>query len=68
MIEVIRHPRTNKEVNIKDLKVVSYSLPNKQGKKRKTKCVEFVVIGNNSEWIDWSFYREFKKINQHINI
>jgi len=65
---IITHPRTLKEVEINDLKVVFHKLPNKIGRKQRTKCVEFLIIGETSEWIDWSLYKEFKLVNKGIKI
>lgn len=62
------HPRTKDKINIKDLKIVNYKIFNNVGVEEDTKCIEFIIIGNNSEWVDWSLYYDFKKRNPHIDM
>lgn len=57
----------SKERNVKSLKVVNHEI-NRNGNPEDVKCVEFVVIGRSSEWIDWMYYDDFKKYNPEKDI
>jgi hypothetical protein len=65
---IIYNSRTKKEQTVKELKIVNYDMPNKNGEVESVKCVEFVVIGQNREWKDWLLYRDFMNSNENIKI
>jgi len=56
-------PTTNEEKEIKDLVIVFHDIPNEFGKMESRKCVEFTIIGNNSEWTDYLYFEDFKETN-----
>lgn len=60
--------RDSRNYRIKDLRVVYHNIPNKKGKMKAVKCVEYTVIGKNHEWPFWMSYKEFKLSNFHIEI
>ena len=61
-------PRNKKTYNADDIKVVSYTMPDKNGINNQVKCVELTIIGNNHSWKDWFYYDDFAKINPGITI
>jgi len=65
MIEII-DPRDNKKYTIKDLKIVYYDLPDKKGKMKRVKCIEYTVVGKHSEWKFWMKYKNLKAYNPNI--
>ena len=63
----IVHPTTGKERYVKDLRIVFHIISNK-GIDEDVKCVEFTVIGDNSEWPDWATYKDFREHNPEIHV
>lgn len=61
-------PRDGKNYTIKDLKIVYHEFPDRKGKMRTVKCVEYTVIGRTCEWPFWMKYKTFKKANPNIDI
>lgn len=59
-------PRDFKIYDIKDLEVVYHSIPSKDGELESVKCMEYIVIGKNSEWEFWMLYKDFEKANSKI--
>jgi len=60
--------RDFKRYKAKDLRTVTYRLPDENGEEGNVKCVELTVIGNNREWKQWYPYDEFTKVNPEIKI
>lgn len=64
---MVIHPNTKKELEIKNLERIVHTI-SKNGKDTGVECVEFVVVGKNSEWKDWSTYETFRELNPTIEI
>jgi len=60
------HPITYKQREIKELEIVFHDIPDEHGEMQKVKCVEFIVIGNNTEWKDYLYFDDFKKANPEL--
>ncbi len=64
----IIEPETLKKYEVKNLRVVYYDIPNKEGISEHIKCVEFTVQGRNHNWDYWALYDPFKLVNPNISI
>jgi len=59
-------PTLGKPIRIKELVLKNYEVPGMKGD--KTKCVEFIVVGNYREWIDYATLKDFKKANPNFDV
>ena len=64
---IIYHPNLKKEVNVEDLEIVHHIVSEK-GVEVRRKCIEFQIIGENSQWKDWLYYEEFEKYNRGVGV
>lgn len=60
---IIIDSNTGKEQNVKNIEIIYYKMSNEEGIEQDMKCVEYIVIGNNTTWKNWSLYKDFKKFN-----
>jgi hypothetical protein len=65
---MIHDPRDGKNYEIQDLKLVEHEIPDKRGRLRKRKCVEYLVIGSFHDWPFWMLYDEFRQANPNTSI
>lgn len=68
MLTKIYNPRIDTYHQVKDLQVKVYRLHNAEGEVELVPCVEYLVIGNNREWVDHQIYRDFIAANPHVKI
>ncbi len=71
MLEIteIIDPDNFKRRNVRNLRVTNHLIPDQEtGKETLIKCVEYIVVGLNNEWNDYSIYDEFKKVNPEITV
>ena len=62
-------PTSKKIREVRNLHITHHTVPNDEtGKEESRKCVEFTVVGKNSEWNAYIFYEDFKENNENINI
>ncbi len=66
-LTTIVHPGMKKQYQVKNLRLVSHAI-SEDGTERDVECVEFLIVGNNSEWEDWALYEDFKELNPNISI
>ena len=64
----ITNPVDSKTRNAKDLEVAFYEQTSLEGNKETVKGVQFTIVGNNREWVDWIPYNEFIASNPHVTI
>ena len=67
MIEMF-DPRDSKSYDVEDLRIVYHEIPDKRGKLRTVKCVEYTVIGKSMSWPFWMTFDAFTKANPDIEI
>jgi hypothetical protein len=65
---IIVEPRSFLHHNVRDLRVVFHDIPDADGKSQRTKCVEYTVVGNRTEWPDWALFEEFVRVNPGVQI
>ena len=65
---IIIDPRKGIEREVREVKRVIHIMPDENGIDKDMECVEFTIIGKNSEWGDWVSYDDFKESNPTINL
>ena len=69
MTVTIIDPTSKKIREVKNLHITHHTVPNDDtGEEESRKCVEFTVVGKNTEWDTYLFYEDFKEQNESINI
>lgn len=60
----------NKERDIKDLTIISHSHKNVVNGEDLPEIdyAQYIIVGNNSEWIDWTPLDEFRYDNPEVDI
>jgi hypothetical protein len=60
----------NKVRKVKNLKLIQYDLPGGLGNMDEldVPCVEYLVIGNSSDWVDWMRQDIFEVLNPKVEI
>ena len=60
----------DKQINVKDMEIVSLPIKSAiDGKELDMgEYVKFIVIGNNSEWINWMMLTDFKELNPMVDL
>lgn len=64
----ITHPISYRRVKISEFKVVYHDIPDAAGIVQNVKCVEFIIIGKNQSWVDWSFFADFVVVNPDLQL
>lgn len=65
MLQII--DSTGKARNVEKAKIAIHTIPDAQGIDQSVKCVEFVVIGKNSNWPSYMTLEEFNVRNPNID-
>ena len=60
-------PALGNPIRIKNIVTKNYEVPGRK-KNNSTKCIEYIVVGNYREWIDYAVVDDFLAVNPDFDI